>query len=766
MPESFTHIGGVDLAACDSEPIHIIGTVQPHGALLAADIETLKVTHASQTAEEFWGNAADRLLGQRLSEIIGVDQMEALLAQNLSPAQPDHLRPWSVNLTNNGGPHSQTELYAHRHDGYIILEVVRAEIDGDLLWDEDTLRQRIITELVRPYATDKLAQVSADIVRMVTEFDRVMIYKFAHDNHGEVIAESTNRGDSFLGLHYPASDIPEPARRHFLLNIIRNIPDIGAIPSPVVATDGLAADGNSVAPLDLTYSKLRGVSPVHLQYLVNMGVQASLSISLTTNNRLWGLIACHHYKPHLLTSSRVRFVELLGATISTLLQSLENTDKLSRSISSEKIASTIEADTRAGGDLIKSLTSRAPQILSLMRANGMLVKVGDRTKNFGISLDAFPDHQELQSLAVDGLATHSNMSSLHELSAKQWSAAAGAAVLELSEDGSDYVLLTREHFEQTIRWAGKPEKVMQTAADGSRRLSPRGSFAVWSEERLGHSEPFEDSDLEALRILRRALFALNSRERERAAVKARQAAERDRAQLRHALLEAARKSSLGELASALAHELSQPLFAVSNYVNASRRELENLDVPITENIRSMMDEAVSDAVRAADLVRRLRDFIAGADLDREAIDIEDAIRQGVELALVSPGQSELNVVLDIHSALPKAWADHVQVSLVILNLVRNSAAAVDTVHEPRITIRSELLGNDILTTVTDNGRGIDDRMRETLFEPFHRSTTKGMGIGLSLCRSIVEAHSGRVWSNPIPRGAQFAFTLPVARDTE
>lgn len=766
MPDSFTHIGSVDLEACDNEPIHTIGTVQPHGALLAADGETLMVTHASQNSEAFWGGAADQLLGRSLSEIIGFEKLEELLAQNLSPAQPDHLRPWSIGHSNDSSPSSQTEFYAHRHNGHIVLEVISAEVDSDLLWDEDKLRQRIITELVRPDATDQLAQVSADIVRMVTEFDRVMIYRFANDNHGEVIAESTTRDDSFLGLHYPASDIPEPARRHFLLNIIRNIPDIGAVPSAVIAIDGLAANANSDSPLDLTYAKLRGVSPIHLQYLANMGVQASLSISLTTNDRLWGLIACHHYQPHLLTSSRVRFVELLGATISTLLQSLENTDKLRRSISSEKIASTIEADTRAGGDLVESLTSRAPQVLSLLRANGMLVKVGDKTRHCGISPDAFPDHHELQKLAKDGLAAHSNMSSLGELTAKQWSVAAGAAIMELSEDGSDYVLLTREHFEQTIRWAGKPEKVLRTAADGSRRLSPRGSFAVWSEERLGHSEPFEESDLEALRILRRALFALNSRERERAAVKARQAAERDRAQLRHALLEAARKSSLGELASALAHELSQPLFAVSNYVNASRRELENLEVPITDNIRSMMDEAVSDAVRAADLVRRLRDFIAGADLDREAIDIEDAIRQGVELALVSPGQSDLNVIIDIRADLPQAWADHVQISLVILNLVRNSAAAVDTVHEPRITIRSEPFGSDILTTVTDNGRGIDDRMRETLFEPFHRSTTQGMGIGLSLCRSIVEAHSGRIWSNPIPRGAQFAFTLPVARDTE
>ena len=497
-----------------------------------------------------------------------------------------------------------------------------------------------------------------------------------------------------------------------------------------------------------------------------MGVNASLSISLTTNDRLWGLIACHHYKPHLISSSRVRFVELLGATISTLLQSLENTEKLRRSISAEKIASSIEADARSGQTLTESLMRRAPQVQDLMRANGMRIHISDQHHSFGQMPPEFPAVKALRQISKEGVATHANLSSLGQLSPAQWAAAAGAALIELSEDGSDYVVLTREHFEQTIRWAGKPEKIVRTASDGTMRLSPRGSFAVWSEERFGHSEPFDESDLEALRILRRALFALNSQARERAAVEARQAAERDKAQLRHALLEAARKSSLGELASALAHELSQPLFAVSNYVSASRRELENLRVPINDNIRSMMEEAVTDAVRAADLVRRLRDFIAGADLDREAIAIEDAIRQGVELALVTPDHASPNVVYDIDQNLSPIWADHVQISLVILNLVRNSTAALENIDAPRITIKATQSDSYVLVTVTDNGNGIEDQMRETLFEPFHRSTTQGMGIGLSLCRSIVEAHSGRIWSNPITQGAQFAFTLPLARDTE
>ena len=273
MSDTFQHIGGVDLEACDREPIHIIGSIQPHGALLAVDAASLAVTHTSANIEEFLGQSSTELQGQHLRDVIGTNAYDDLLGQDLSPAQPDHLRPWSIDLSRRSELNGLIETYAHKHAGQLIVELVRSKTDSDVLWDEDRLRQRIISELVRPDATDKLAQVSADIVRMVTEFDRVMIYRFAADNHGEVVAESTNRDDSFLGLHYPASDIPEPARRHFRLNIIRNIPDIRAEPVPVLSHDGQLADAISQAPLDLTYAKLRGVSPVHLQYLANNGRQ-------------------------------------------------------------------------------------------------------------------------------------------------------------------------------------------------------------------------------------------------------------------------------------------------------------------------------------------------------------------------------------------------------------------------------------------------------------------------------------------------------------
>jgi chemotaxis family two-component system sensor kinase Cph1 len=758
------HIGRIDLEACDREPIHFIGSIQPYGALIAVECESRRVAFASVNIDAFLGLSHEAVIGQPLDAVIGSDASDQLLSQPLEPRVPEYLRPWLATVTNHSGVARRCELYAHLFNGHIIIEFLRPETEPESVWRADGLRQSIIDQLTRPEAIDELARISADIVRTVTRLDRVMIYRFAPDNHGEVIAESTDRSDSFLGLHYPASDIPEPARRHFFLNIIRNIPDIRAEAVAVVGRDNLRADQNAATPLDLSYAKLRGVSPVHAEYLSNMGVAASLSISLTANNRLWGLIACHHYKPHHLTSSQIRFVELLGSTISTFLQSLENTEKLRRSIAAERVASAIEADVRQGAAIATSVGRHAGEIMHLMRADGLVLDVGRDHLRHGRLPPELPDWSPIRDQATDGLAFDEELAATLSLPGESHTDLAGAALLELSDDGADTLALTRCEFIETIKWAGKPEKRVAVFDDGVSRLTPRGSFAVWSEERVGKSQPFDASDQDAARILRRALFALVSLERERAAVRAQRLAEQDQERLRHQLLEAARRSSLGELASALAHELSQPLFAVSNYVNASRRELENLSIPVSEKVTSMMQEAINDAVRAADLVRRMRDFLTGGDLEREPTPLIEPIRQGVELALVSSPLDDVEITYEIPQDLPEVLVDPVQISLVILNLVRNALTASEGSTLPRISVQARRIGDDIEVSVSDNGPGISDELIDTLFEPFHTSTTHGMGIGLSLCRSIIEAHAGRIWLEPAPKGATFCFMVPISDD--
>ncbi|MBC8128873.1 MAG: GAF domain-containing protein [Rhizobiaceae bacterium] len=760
----------VDLSSCDSEPIHIIGGVQPNGALLAADARTGIVAFASDNQGDYFGKPAAELLGQPLSALFGEMQGQALLAESREPSQPEHLRPSFLDIGRSDGSSVAIECYPHRLKGRIVLDYVPREPGPANPWDDDLIRQRIISDLVRPDSLGDLASVAAGIIREVTGFDRVMIYRFAPDRHGEVIAESTIRPDSFLGLHYPASDIPDPARRHFALNLIRSIPDIRAVPVPIIGRSGGVADATSDDPLDLTFSKLRAVAPVHVEYLVNMGVGASLSISLIANGELWGLVACHHYGPLHLSWSRLRFCELLGGTISALLQSQENAVQLRHSIRAEKIAFAIEREARLGRPLAQVVLDHAGQLMAECDAQGMILKLGGRSTGIGKLPPGGWSPSDLSGALVDGISAFDQICgggvADGATSTAPHGEIAGAAMLELSDDGEDWLVLFREEFEHTIRWAGKPVKRETALGDGTVRLSPRGSFALWREERRGRSRPFTATDAEILRITRRALFAMNSLDRERAAVAAKAEAEAAEMRMRLTLLDAARNRSLGELAAALAHELNQPLSAVSNYVNACRQELKNYGLAIPAHVSGLMQNAVTEASRAADLVRRLRDLIGSGEVAVEHADLHAVIRQGVDLAMAASQNVDATVRFRFDETLRPLLIDPVQIAQVILNLVRNSLTAMRDRNQRVLTITTRVHGEIAEVSVHDTGRGIDPSIHRTLFEPFRNSTTSGMGIGLSLCRSIVEAHGGKISVRPAEMGTEFVFTLKLAEECD
>lgn len=757
----------VDISSCDEEPINFISAIQPHGFLVAAAEENLKITYFSENTFDHWPQIANADRSElTLEQFLGGEVMQELQGIVLNPSVPEVYRPWRPKHGPNFANGKAYTCLPHRFDGQIVLEYLASDTPSVDLFQEDRLRQIMLTELVRPGGLYELARTSAKLIRMVTGFDRVMIYRFAEDQHGEVIAESTSRPDSFLGLHYPASDIPEPARKHFFLNVIRHIPNIRATSSRIIS----AANTSDVsyandAVLDLTYSKLRAVSPIHIEYLGNMGVDASMSISLVSQDKLWGLVACHHYAPKQISTPQIRFCEFLGATISSLLQSLESASHLAKGVKAEKISKDLEAHAHNSVCFIDSVIAHSEDILRLAGAQGMIASVAGVVRTAGVAPKSEMDFRPLRSHLRDGMVFSSNLSSLLDLSATQAIDAAGATYMELSEDGQDYLVLFRPNFEHAIKWAGKPEKITKKMDDGTFRLSPRGSFALWREERRGHSRPFDESDREALRILRRALFALNSLERERRAVKSKQNAEVEQTKLRVALLDAARMASMGELASALAHELTQPLSAVANYMNASKEHLKKIEADIPEQVEILMTSAVDESSRAANLVRRLRNFIAKGNLVVEHISVQDVVKESVEIASSAHSGQQPEICLSSEADLPKVWADPVQLGLVILNITRNSLAAMDVIEKPCLTAEITSRDEMIQVRICDNGTGIHESLLEEIFEPFHTSTTNGMGIGLSLCRSIIEAHGGKIWANPKPSGAEIAFTLPIEPGT-
>lgn len=748
----------LDLDACDREAIHLIGAVQPHGAIISAEAASRRITHASANLGDIVGVTPADCLGTALDALIPEPDLAALYAQNLVPARPEILRSLPLTLRQIGGRLVRAECMPHLSGGQLMLEFLPIEPAPGEFWQQEALRQRIVAELVRADTLEDLAEVSAAIVRNVTGFDRVMIYRFAADKHGQVIAESTEREDRFLGQHYPASDIPEPARRHFVLNLVRTIADIRAPGASIEAEPG-------AAPLDLTYSKLRAVPRVHVEYLSNMGVRASCSISLVTNDELWGLIACHHYAPRQLAPSQIRFLELIGGTLSALLQGIETRATLARSIEAERMAYDMEVEGRGGVPLDRVVERWGPRLMEAVGARGMVFRRDGRELALGRVPEPALSYDMLHAACIDGIATSDRLGATLGMTDAQREVAAGAAYLELSETGEDALVLLRPHHAETVRWAGKPDKVVSRESDGTSRLSPRGSFAVWCEERVGRSRPFDATDREVLRILRRALFALTSLERAQSAQRAQAEAEREEERLRLELLEASRRNALGELASAIAHEMNQPLAAIMNYISACRQELRNSGLPLPDPIEEIMGEAVHEASRAADLIRRLRDFMSSGVLSPEQTDLAAAARQGLKLALLTERGQAPEVDDRLGNDLPPVWADPVQITQVILNLATNACAAMRDADRRVLLVESRRDDPNVEIALEDSGTGIGANRLAALFEPFQPSTTSGMGIGLWLCRSIVEAHGGRIWHER-PKsgsGARMVVSLPIAR---
>ncbi|WGF89386.1 ATP-binding protein [Marinivivus vitaminiproducens] len=749
---------------CDQLAIHAPGSIQPHGALLAVDLESLTIRQVSANTADFLGYAPERLLGRPIGDIFDLTGLTALLAPASPHARARTPRPVRADIVGGDGERRTVACMAHVQGRHIIVEILPEGQLGGGVAGLQSLRQRALIELTRPETVSALCDVIALTFRLLTGYDRVMVYFFHPDDHGEVIAERTDQPNRYFGLHYPASDIPAPARALYRQNLIRMIADVADEPVRLLA----GADTADPEPLDLSFSQLRSVAPVHLDYLRAMGVKASMSTSLIVDGRLWGLVACHHGDRKVLPADLLHLCELLSQIASTFIERMQNAERLNRILLAQQIASDLERVERSDEDsraVLDILRDNAAKLQQLIAWDGLVAHIGGQVMTLGDVPTVLPDLTSLLDRTDDGLIISERLVEQIALETEQSAVFAGGAFVSLSADG-DYLFLGRHEWQRRISWAGKPCHVVRTDAEGHRSLGPRRSFEAWQESVSGRSLPFRPDDRDALAVIRRTLLALRAAERERNALAAKQAAERNEAALRIQLLHSARLSSMGELASGLAHEINQPLTAVVNYVSACREEMRLIEDKLPDVVAELMDEAVEQADRAGEIVRRLRRFIEKGEIERMPLSISETIAEAVKLAVPVSFVQDVEIDWRLTDDLPTVYADKVQIEQVVFNLVRNALESMETVSPKVLTIAT---GQDspaeIEVRIADTGHGLVDHIQDDLFRPFTTSKANGMGIGLSLCRSIVEAHGGmiRARNKPHAEGAEFVFTLPVSQ---
>jgi light-regulated signal transduction histidine kinase (bacteriophytochrome) len=505
-----------DLTACDREPIHIPGSIQPHGVLVVVDAQTRAILQVSENAADVLGAAPDAMLDAPFDDVITLPA--DLFDNDLRPAHSAWVPVTFPNATDNA------TWYAcvHAYDTRWMIEIEPRAAD----FEESPLRvgRDLARSLESDSSVERAAARVARTVRTLLGYDRVMVYRFDHDWHGEVVAEARKEDlEAYLGLHYPSTDIPVQARALYLRNRVRQISDCRYIPSRILP----AYDPETAAATDLSDVSLRSVSPVHLEYLGNMGVTGTLVASIITHGKLWGLISCHHYSPFFADHCMREAADAIARAFASRVTAIEELAKIeSESVLltvREKLITAFNERDRIDPELLASL---APELLEVVDADGIALFAGNRVLRYGqlpdeAALLRIRDHVSdgaTQSLhrkqdadAVTSILHTDEIGALHpELAdAAVASLAAGIIFMPLrSGPGEELAILwTRAEQVRDVRWGGNPTLAKLEIYPGA-RLSPRQSFDTWQENVRGRSRPWSPLHIDSARSLRALILAM------------------------------------------------------------------------------------------------------------------------------------------------------------------------------------------------------------------------------------------------------------------
>ncbi len=741
----------IDLDACASEPIHIPGAIQPYGCLLAFDPGSRVVLQASANAGMFLGVDLAALLGSPLDSVLPAGALPPIRA---ALAGSGNLA--GIDLEVQG---RRLEGSLHQHDGMAILEVEAAE--DEVAATTSSLLDRGLRRLSHLDDLQSLLSATVEVVRDLTGFDRVVAYRFDDDDHGEVLAEArSNEVDRYLGLHFPESDIPRQARELYRRNWIRVIPDARYQPVPLVS-----APPASDRPLDLSHALLRSVSPVHLEYLANMGLQASMSVSLVVEGRLWGLVSCGHRAP-LAIASRLRGAcETIGRFVSLqvgALQALEHgRQKAARAGAMQTLVAGL---ARAAESSLSGLPQEEAALLALTEAEGAAVVVGDSAVTIGLAPDPATvlelSHWVSERTGATGLWATRELS----LEDARWercaAAASGVLAVVLPSPLHGCVLWFRPELVHTVHWGGNPnEPVAAVGREPSPSaaavprpilgLHPRQSFELWKEVVRSRSRQWGRVDLDCAAELRRS------------------AIEQDLS--RQVLRAEAAVHARDELVAIVAHDLRTPMSVVVMQAAIIQRLLLEMDSTgdTARRLRATAQVVQRAGERMASLLNDLLD-LARIEAGRfDVTPVRTAVAQVLEETheLLHPLCESNRQALVMDGAPDLAIrADPERLFQVLSNLITNASKFAP--EHSDIRVQAVGTGDGFCEfSVTDRGVGIPPEKQLRIFDRYwkEKSGRGGAGLGLYIARGIVEAHGGtlRVESR-VGEGTTMRFTIPLA----
>ncbi|AUT00032.1 cyanobacterial phytochrome A [Nostoc sp. CENA543] len=737
----------VDLSNCDQEPIHIPGSIQPHGVLLALDAAKLTILQVSNNTFDFFGIHPEKLLNQNLDILLETEQVnflkDCLDAEDLPIVNPIDF----IIKTNNHTKSFDGIIY--RCCETIILELEPSTSEKNhVFFRFYHLVKLALTKLQAATNIAEISQILAKEVKRITGFDRVMIYRFDENWNGIVIAEEKPEYlTSYLGLHYPASDIPQQARKLYAENWLRIIPNADYQPAAIITTNNPL----NHQPLDLGKSVLRSVSPLHIEYLQNMGVTASMSISLLKNQKLWGLIACHHQSPKYVPYEIRSACEFLGQMASIEMSAKEDNENKESKIQLKSVHSKLVEYMSVENNFTDALINYHPNILDLVNATGAAICLHGKYHFVGHTpsqpdiehlINWLSNHQNQEVFYTDSLAT------IYPEAEQLRDVASGLIAISISKSQKNYILWFRPEEIQTVNWGGNPHKAVEIKANGSVRLSPRKSFALWQETVQLKSLPWKPYEINAALELRSAIISIVLQKVD------------ELAQL-NLELERSNKE-LDAFAYIASHDLKEPLRGIHNYSNFLMEDYGNI---INSEGKDKLITLIRLTQRMEDLIDSLLHFsrLGRADLSMQPTNLNDVVHRILDMLRVRIEES--GVEIRIPRPLPTVYCDRVQLGEVFSNLITNAIKYND---KPNKWIEIGYLDHStrqITFYIQDNGIGIREKHFDAIFRIFKRlhGPSKyggGTGAGLTIAKKIVERHGGQIWlESTYGEGSIFYFTL-------
>ena len=743
--------GHADLTNCDRERIHVPGSIQPFGALIALKEPQLTIVQVSENIGTFLDVPPAELLYHTLDELLGKERSDVFRASISGSGSFIDVNPVQLEVPGRAGAPRAFDGVLHRASGLLVLEMEPApprsseEVDRFVRSSRRSLR-----DFQEASSIPELLQTAAERVREITGFDRVMVYRFDSEWHGEVVAEA--RGDvasSFLGLHYPASDIPRQAREFYKRNWLRHIPDTAYVPARILPAESPVPGGE----LDLTFSVLRSVSPMHVEYLRNMGVGGSMSISLLRDGELWGLIACHHFTPRRLAYEVRTVCELLGQLLSWQLSSKMNTAHARRRMETTQLQQQLIEASTLDPSLADGMLSAPETFLQFAQATGGAVHYNGALRTAG----EVPSARETLGI-IEWLATRVTsdvfatdcLAGSYPPAAEMQHVASGLLAVALSREHRDYLLWFRPEILRTISWGGDPNKQV-TTTEGEVRLSPRKSFEAWQEIVRLHSIKWEDAEVDAARDLRIATLTLIVR--------------RVAELKRHNQQLSAEVEARDDLISIASHELRTPISTLNLQLHMLLRAVPDFASP--DRLRPELELADRQVKRLTQLVNSLLDVarVRSGQLD---INLEDGVDLGAvvaeALARLRPEQERAGSRVDttLASGVAGRW-DPQRLDQVVTNLLSNALKYGAGSPIEVVVTADEATARLVMR---DHGVGINTTDQARIFQRFERAVTArgygGLGLGLWISKQIVNQLGGEISVDSAQgRGTTFTVSLPL-----